>query len=49
MSNDAKPEAEAEAEAEEAAPKKFSLIVQIVVFLLITGVAAGAGLLPCHH
>lgn len=43
MSNDAKPEAEAEAEAEEAAPKKSSLIVQIVVFLLITGVAAGAG------
>ena len=43
MSNDAKPEAEAETEAEEAAPKKSSLIVQIVLFLLLTGVAAGAG------
>lgn len=43
MSKDEKPEAEAETEAEEAAPKKSSLVVQIVVFLLITGVAAGAG------
>lgn len=43
MSKDAKPEVEAEPEAEEAVPKKTSLVVQIVVFLLITGVAAGAG------
>ena len=43
MAKDAKPEAEAETEAEEAAPKKSSLIVQIVVFLMITAVAAGAG------
>jgi flagellar FliL protein len=43
MSKDAKPAPEAETEDDDAAPKKTSLVVQIVVFLLITGVAAGAG------
>ncbi len=45
MSNDPKPEAEAEKEpaADVAAPKKTSLIVHIVMFLLVTGLAAGAG------
>ncbi|MEP1206293.1 MAG: flagellar basal body-associated FliL family protein [Rhizobiaceae bacterium] len=43
MSDDPKPDAEADAPKEEAAPKKTSLIVHIVVFLLITCLAAGAG------
>ena len=43
MSKDPKPEPDTEAPAEEIAPKKTSLVVHIVVFLLITGLAAGAG------
>ena len=43
MSDDPKPKAEDEEQAEEAAPKKTSLVVHIVVFLLVTGLAAGAG------
>ena len=43
MSDDPKPDAEVDAPPQEAAPKKTSLIVHIVVFLLITCLAAGAG------
>ena len=41
MSKDEKPEVEEE--TEEVGPKKTSLVVQIVVFLLITAIAAGSG------